>query len=250
MAAMTALLATGSIAAARARLEAEGAVEAARLLDGRPDLERAIAAIPDHAAPLEPTRLAALFDRAVAASPEASVALYSLGDPALLEQATREVLDVLLAWGVVAPGRRILELGCGIGRFLAATGAVGLDISWGMLREARRRLPAAALVQGSGREIPVADAALDTLLAVDAFPYIVQSGLGETHLREAARVLRPGGELVILNYAYGDESALPALAAVNGFAVSIAGGRPFRHWDATAWRLRKRRSSGGRVEVR
>ena len=37
-------------------------------------------------------RIAAFFDRAVAHSPEASVALYSLGDPAILAAATAEIV--------------------------------------------------------------------------------------------------------------------------------------------------------------
>jgi len=51
----------------------------------------------DHAALWDPSAgpgsIAAFFDRAVAHSPEASVALYSLGDPAILAAATREIVD-------------------------------------------------------------------------------------------------------------------------------------------------------------
>jgi SAM-dependent methyltransferase len=237
--AMRALLAAGSVGAACARLEAAGEREAARLLAHHPEADGLLAALPDHDAATDPATLARVFDRLVAASPEGAVALYSLGDPALLAAATAEVLDLLHRWGVTAPGRRVLELGCGIGRFLAGTGAIGLDISPAMLAEARRRRPAAALVQGSGREIPFADESLDAILAVDTFPYIVQTGLAPAHLAEAARVLRPGGELVIFNYAYGDEAALPGLAARSGFAVRVGGANLFERWDASAWRLQR-----------
>jgi SAM-dependent methyltransferase len=242
--AMRALLASGSVDAASARLEAAGEGEAALLLVQHPEVGRLLAALPDHDAATDPAALARVFDRLVAASPDAAVALYSLGDPDLLAAFTAEVLERLDAWGLAGTGRRVLELGCGIGRFLAPTGAIGLDISPAMLAEARRRLPAAVLVQGSGREIPFADASLDAILAVDSFPYIVQAGLAAALLAEAARVLRPGGELVILNYAYGSEAELPALAAANGFAILLAGARPFRRWDASAWRLRRRAGPG------
>jgi SAM-dependent methyltransferase len=235
--AMRALLSAGSVAAACARLEAEGETTAARLLARHPEGDRLLAALPDHDAASDPAAVARVFDRLVAESPEGAVALYSLGDPDLLAAATEEVLTLLRAWSVSA-----LELGCGIGRFLAGTGAIGLDISPGMLAEARRRLPAARLVQGSGRELPFAAASLDAILAVDTFPYIVQAGLAEAHLAEAARVLRPEGELLVFNYAYRSEAALPALAARHGFLVRVAGTHPFRCWDASAWRLQ--RSSG------
>lgn len=240
LAAMRALLSEGGVAAAVARLEADGEADAARLLARHPEADHLLRALPDHGAAADPASLARAFDRLVAASPEGAVALYSLGDPALLAAATEEVLALLRAWRVIAPGRRILELGCGIGRFLEATGAIGLDISRGMLAEARRRLPAARLVRGSGRELPFADAAFDAVLAVDTFPYIVQAGLAELHFAEAARVLAPGGELVVFNYVYGSERALPELAVRYGFWPEIAGTRPFRLWDGSAWRLRRR----------
>jgi SAM-dependent methyltransferase len=238
MAAARALLAERSSARACARLEASGDTGAARFLAGHREVERLLPLLPDHEASLDVAALALTFDRLVAASPEAAVAFYSLGDPALLAAATQEVVDALRGWCLIGDDRRVIEIGCGIGRFLSATGAVGIDISWGMLKEARRRLPAAALAQTAGRDIPIGDGGLDTVLAIDSFPYIVQAGLAEAQLAEAARVLKPGGELVIFNYAYGDESGLPALASAHGFHVVLGGERLLRLWDASCWRLR------------
>ena len=77
---------------------------------------------------------AAAFDRLAARSPEASVALYSLGQPELLAAATREVVDLMNDWRLLAPDRDVLDLGCGIGRFLVALApkvrsVLGLDLS-------------------------------------------------------------------------------------------------------------------------
>jgi SAM-dependent methyltransferase len=239
VAAARALLAERSSEKACVRLQASGDTEAARLLIEHREVETLVALLPDHTASLDAAELALIFDRLVAASPEAAVGFYSLGDPALLAAATHEVVQVLRDWRLIGDERRVLEIGCGIGRFLGATGAVGIDISQGMLKEARRRLPAAALVQTSGRDIPIGDGRLDTVLAIDSFPYVVQAGLAEAQLAEVARILTPGGELVIFNYAYGDESGLPALASGHGFQVLLAGERLLRLWDASCWRLRR-----------
>jgi ubiquinone/menaquinone biosynthesis C-methylase UbiE len=80
----------------------------------------------------------------VAESEEASVALYSLGNPALLGAATGELVRLLQEWGVSRPSRAVLDLGCGIGRVAARlappVGSVrGIDISPGMIAAARRR---------------------------------------------------------------------------------------------------------------
>jgi hypothetical protein len=60
-----------------------------------------------------------LFDRFVAQCEEASVALYSLGSPALLAAASAELVRMLQRWDVARPGRTVLDLGCGIGRIAA-----------------------------------------------------------------------------------------------------------------------------------
>src|ERR687883_674221 len=63
---------------------------------------------------------AALFDRAAAVSPEASVAPYPLGSAELLDAATDEIVRRMRAWGLLGPGRAVLDIGCGIGRLAAA----------------------------------------------------------------------------------------------------------------------------------
>jgi ubiquinone/menaquinone biosynthesis C-methylase UbiE len=79
----------------------------------------------------------------------------------------------------------------------------------------------------------------------------VQSGTGlaDTHIAEAARVLKPGGDLLILNFSYRgdparDRADLRRLAGANGFAVMREGTRAFTLWDGAAYHLAKRKRPG------
>ncbi len=199
-------------------------------------------------------RIAGFFDRAVKASPEASVALYSLGDPVILSAATREVVDWLEGQGLLGADRDVLDLGCGIGRVAAALAercreVLGLDVSAGMIAEARRRHAWAANVSfeqtdGLGFGM-LADAALDLIVVVDSFPYVIQTGdeMVAAHLEGARRVLRPGGAIAFFNVSYEHEHDDAALvtewAERFGFELVVAGVQPFRLWDGSASVLRR-----------
>lgn len=100
-------------------------------------------------------------------------------------------------------GRDVLEIGCGAApcsRWLAARGAhvVGLDVSSGMLAHAQRamerdeqRVP---LILAGAEHLPFADASFDIVCsAFGAVPFVADSA---RVMREAARVLRPGGRWV------------------------------------------------------
>lgn len=268
LAAMRLLIAASDLgqarrATARAALRAGADGQArlakvAALLEANPEafgLVRAVArAVPHETAEGDGLgRWAALFDAAVRLSPEASVALYSLGNPEILAAATREIVGLLDGWAVLGTNRDALDIGCGIGRLEAALAArlrsiVGTDVSAEMLAVARQRCatyPNATFVQVSGRDLePFADASVDLVLAADSWPYLVLSGVAGRHAEEAARVLRPGGDLVILNVSYrGDDEAdradIARLAEAHGFAVQCAGERPFRLWDACAVHLKR-----------
>lgn len=195
---------------------------------------------------------AAAFDRAAAASPEASVALYSLGSPALLAAATRETVAFIERLGLLGSGRDALDLGCGIGRFLVALAPrvrsiVGLDISAGMVAEATRRTAGLANVRvarSEGDLAAVPDRSLDLVLAADVFPYLVQAGgtLAADHVTAFGRVLRPGGSALILNYAYtlgpdAGRQALAALADGAGLRLARASTGDVPSWDAAAFLL-------------
>jgi SAM-dependent methyltransferase len=193
------------------------------------------------------------FDRAVAAAPEASVALYSLGSAALLAAAADEIVALLRVWGLLGPHRAVLDLGSGIGRIASAlapeVGSIlGLDLSPAMVEEARRRCAGLRDVRfevASGKDLAgVLDAGFDLVLAVDTFPYIVQAGLAAAMLRETARVLRPGGEAVILNWSYrgtpGEHIAeVQRLAGANRLEPIRAGARDLALWDGVSFRLSK-----------
>jgi SAM-dependent methyltransferase len=196
-----------------------------------------------------------LFDWSVQQSEEASVALYSLGNPHLLGLATAEIVSQLKAWGAVTRDTALLDIGCGIGRLLVALAseirsATGIDVSAEMVKAARRRCapyPNVTVIKGDGRGLgQLDDEAFDVAVAVDSFPYLRQSGyaLVERFFAESARVLKPGGQFVILNYSYSEDDDTDAkevrsLAARNGLEVRLAGERPFELWDGVAFRMTK-----------
>jgi SAM-dependent methyltransferase len=201
-------------------------------------------------------RWAEAFDRLAAAAPEGGVALYALGNPDLLREATAEVVARLEAWGLLGRDCRVLEVGCGIGRFVAALSphvarVTGLDVSEGMVARARERcagLANVALAVSSGQDLAaVEDGAADLVLGADVFPYLVEAGaeVVERHGAEAARVLGPEGHLAILNYSYRgdlgrDREDVAALARRHGFDLVRAATGDFALWDASTFILRRR----------
>ena len=196
-----------------------------------------------------------LFDASVAQSEESSVALYSLGSPELLAAATDEVIGVLEDWGVLGLHRDALEIGCGIGRLMVPLCArvrsvVGTDVSSGMISAAQRRLEGfsnASVRLTTGQDLSeFGSGTMDLVYSVDTFPYLVLCGpaLVERHFSEVRRVLRPGGDFVLFNYAYGRRredanSEVLRLAQSAELHLIRADESPFRIWNGIGWLLRR-----------
>jgi ubiquinone/menaquinone biosynthesis C-methylase UbiE len=152
-------------------------------------------------------------------------------------------------------GRRVLDLGCGRGRWaeeFARRGAcvTGIDWSEEALEQARSRVPRATFVRMPVTALGFAAASFDAVNCVT----VVQHLPHEAHarvLREAARVLVPGGwlSLVELTAAQPGPHVFPraveewvALARESGFVpVAVRGccyELVFRPYKAVAGRLR------------
>jgi len=100
-----------------------------------------------------------------------------------------------------APGGRVLDLGCGIGRVLRylaprCTEAIGVDISATMLDEARPRLARQAhvrLVETRGSDLPGVDEnSLDFLFSLYVLIHVDRRS-AYRYFQQFAKVLRPGG---------------------------------------------------------
>ncbi|GAB1693145.1 class I SAM-dependent methyltransferase [Krasilnikovia sp. M28-CT-15] len=129
-------------------------------------------------------------------------------------------------------GGTCLEVGCGTGVHAAQVRAlgwrpVGVDLSAGMLGHARARLPVA---RADAARLPVRDGCLDAVIAV-----MVHTDMPDypAVLREAVRVLRPGGSFVHVG-------VHPAFCG--GFAdrtdpaaVVIRPGYLDGHWTKQSW---------------
>lgn len=199
---------------------------------------------------------AALFDRAAATDPAAAVALHSLGDPGLLAEATAELVDLMRRLGLLGPGCRLLDLGCGTGRVTLAVApavarAVGIDVSPAMIARAEaaaRGVRNVAFRLTRGRDLAeFGDGSFETVVAVDSFPYLHQAGgpaFVRTQCHEIARVLALGGALLVLNLSYrgdpaADRAEAEAIAAETGLALLRNGTRDLRTWDGVTFFWRK-----------
>lgn len=122
----------------------------------------------------------------------------------------------LAPWWSVAPGTRVLDVGCGVGRWsrlLASRGAIvtGVDISPTMIDEARRRATSAGLASRCRflvQDLAQLDAGdpYDLVLGVTVLQHILDPHALRAAAQRLADHLAPAGRLVLLE-------AAPALAA-------------------------------------
>jgi ubiquinone/menaquinone biosynthesis C-methylase UbiE len=128
---------------------------------------------------------------------------------------------------VVQRGKRTLEVGVGTGKNLPFyrdnLWHAGVDFSEGMLSRARpiaskRKI---ALVQGDAQQLPFEDAAFDAVFATFVFCSVPDPALG---LREIRRVLKPGGQLLLLEHVLPENRYLAKIFnKLNRLTVEQAG---------------------------
>lgn len=114
-----------------------------------------------------------------------------------LEQ--RQVMDML---GELS-GRRVLDAGCGDGALVRAAASRGADVTGidtdpAMLAAARSRVAQAGLhatfMEGPVQRLPFPDASFDVVVSITVLCFVADAAGA---VREMARVLRPGGRLVL-----------------------------------------------------
>ena len=98
-------------------------------------------------------------------------------------------------------GGSVLDVGCGTGEHLKRAlehdlQAVGVEPAPAMLAAARRGVPEARIEKGVATALPFSEAEFDAVLMVEVLRYFDSSDI-ELVLREARRVMRPGGKLLV-----------------------------------------------------
>jgi SAM-dependent methyltransferase len=106
---------------------------------------------------------------------------------------------VAAAVGRAVPGGLVVDVGCGAGHDLALLARaglrpVGIEPSATMLAAVATSAPAAPLVRGDGRALPLRSAAVDGCRIERVLQHVADP---DRVVAEAARVLRPGGVLAV-----------------------------------------------------
>ena len=133
----------------------------------------------------------------------------------------------------LGPGKTVLDLGAGTGKFtprLVATGAavIAVEPVPAMLAKLSAALPQVRALAGTATAIPLPDASLDAVVCAQAFHWFASAAA----LDEILRVLKPGGKLgLVWNLR---DASVPWVARLDAIVNRAEGDTPLYYTGA--WR--------------
>ncbi|MCX7889837.1 MAG: class I SAM-dependent methyltransferase [Rhodobacteraceae bacterium] len=133
----------------------------------------------------------------------------------------RPMFEAALAHAGTGPGVRLLDAGCGSGiaaAMAADRGASvwGIDASDEMIAIARERVPQGRFDTGDLQALPYEAAAFDVVTGFNSFQFAADPVAA---LAEAARVVRPGGQVIVVTW--GPPEGMPAAAVVGALRTLL-----------------------------
>ena len=145
----------------------------------------------------------------------------------------------------LAPGTRVLEVGCGVGAVLAVLGQefpgvrlAGVDIEPKQLEFARGHLERAgvdaSLVEADALALPFDDEAFDHVWMMWLLEHIADAPAA---LREARRVLTPGGRITAIEVDYSTARAVPSTPAIDALIRAMVHAMAASGWSDAGTRL-------------
>lgn len=157
------------------------------------------------------------------------------GNPSFVWRAGQERRLAMVRQYAPLEGRRVLDMGCGLGMYTSAflrytPDVFGVEIEADRVREARGR--AKGVIRAVGEKLPFADRVFDVVFSHEVLEHVAD----DRHCaREMVRVTRPGGRIVIFvpNRAYFFETH-----GIYWRGVYHFGNKPLVNWLPDALRNR------------
>src|SRR5215204_379164 len=163
----------------------------------------------------------------------------------LVEQAEHWRHHLIADGTQLEPGTRLLEIGCGVGAVLAVLGQefpglrlFGVDIEPAQLDFARGHLQRAGVEatvrEGDALALPFEDESFDHVWMMWLLEHIRHAPAA---LRQARRVLVPGGVITAIEVDYSTCSAEPSSAALEALFRAMVAGMAASGWSDAGTRL-------------
>jgi SAM-dependent methyltransferase len=163
----------------------------------------------------------------------------------LVEQAEHWRHRLIADGTMLEPGTRLLEVGCGVGAVLAVLGQEfpgirlhGVDIEPKQLDFARGHLERAGveatLLEADANALPFEDECFDHVWMMWFLEHVAEP---PEVLREARRVLVPGGAITAIEVDYGTVDAEPPTSALGALFRAMAQGMAAAGWSDAGTRL-------------